>query len=120
LRNRWQVVALGLLPGAVGMALLATEQAWAIVPGVLLVALAAGSNQSLATTLLGDVTAGHRRGQAMGWMHTFGDFSSAVAPLLVYAVLPWLGLTGIYLVCAGILLVLIGWAMRLAVVYRAG
>ena len=34
------------------------------------------------------------------------------------AVLPWLGLTGIYLVCAGLLLALLVWALRLARLYR--
>lgn len=119
LRSRWKVAVWGLLPGALGLALLATVHPWAIIPGVLLVAIAGGSNQSLATAVLGDVTAGHRRGRAMGWMHTFGDLCSAAAPLLVYAMLPWLGLTGIYLVCAGLLLALILWAWQLAVVYRA-
>jgi MFS family permease len=114
LRSRWQVVALGLVPGVVGLALLSTIHPWAIIPGVLLVAVAGGSNQSLATALLGDATLGHRRGRAMGWMHTFGDLSSAAAPLLVYAVLPWLGLTRIYLVCAGLLLALLLWAARRA------
>jgi MFS family permease len=114
LRSRWQVVALGLVPGVVGLGLLSTIHPWAIIPGVLLVAVAGGSNQSLATTLLGDATAGDRRGRAMGWMHTFGDLSSAAAPLLVYAVLPWLGLTRIYLVCAGLLLALLLWSARRA------
>ena len=89
-----------------------------IVPGVLLVAVAGGSNQSLATTLLGDVTAGARRGRALGVMHTFGDLSSAVAPLLVYAILPWVGLAGVYLICMGLLVALLLWALRLAVVHR--
>jgi MFS family permease len=117
-RSRWAVAAWGLLPGALGMALLATVNAWAVVPGVVLVAVASGSNQSLATAVLGDVTADHRRGRAMGWMHTFGDLSSAAAPLLVYAALPWLGLGGIFLASAGLLVVVLAWAWRLARRYR--
>ena len=54
-RSRWRVAAWGLLPGAAGLALLATVQAWAIVPGVVLVAIAGGSNQSF-----GDGRAGRR------------------------------------------------------------
>jgi hypothetical protein len=100
------------------MGLLASVQGWAVIPGVVLVAIAGGSNQSLATAVLGDVTAGHRRGQAMGWMHTFGDLSSAAAPLLVYAALPWLGLRGIFLASAVLLLVILAWAWRLARQYR--
>ncbi len=118
LRNRWRVVTLGLLPGVLGFALLGSGHPLGIVPGVLLVAVAGGSNQSLATTLLGDVTAGARRGRALGVMHTFGDLSSAAAPLLVFAILPWVGLAGVYLICVGLLVALLLWALRLAVVYR--
>ncbi len=118
LRNRWRVVALGLLPGVVGFALLSTGHPVGLVCGVVLVAIAGGSSQSLATTLLGDVTAGARRGRALSVMHTFGDLCSAVAPLLVVAALPLVGLTVIYIVCAGLLVVLLLWTLRLAVVYR--
>jgi MFS family permease len=111
--NRWQIVALGLFPGVLGMLFLAFGQPVTIVGGILLAAIAGGSNQSLATTVLGDVTASGRRGRALGWMHTFGDLSSAIGPPLVYSILPMIGLPGIYLACAGLLGALILWTYRL-------
>jgi MFS family permease len=116
--NRWPVVAFGLIPGVLGMTLLALGYPLTIVGGIVLMALAGGSNQSLATALLGDVTASQWRGRALGWMHTFGDLSSAIAPLWVYAVLPFIGLSGIYIACAALLAVLMVWAVRRAGVRR--
>jgi MFS family permease len=113
-RNRWQVVAGGLIPGVLGLGLLAIGHPAAIVLGVPLSAVAGGSNQSLATALLGDFTTRERRGRALGWMHTFGDFSSAIAPPLAYQLLPWIGLSGVYLACAAFLTGVLAWALRLA------
>jgi len=109
-RSRWSIVALGITPGVLGMLLLAFGEPGAIVAGILLIALMGGSNQSLATALLGDIAASHWRGRALGWMHTLGDLSSGLAPLLVYAVLPFISLSGIYLACAALLAVLLLWA----------
>jgi hypothetical protein len=47
-------------------------------------------------------------------MHTFGDLSSAIAPPLAYWILPWIGLPGIYLACAGLLAGMWMWAVQLA------
>jgi hypothetical protein len=47
-------------------------------------------------------------------MHTLGDFSSALAPTLAYALLPWLGLPGLYLACALLCLLMAIWSFRLA------
>ena len=35
-------------------------------------------------------------------MHTAGDLGSAVGPLAAYALLPWMGLGRMYLVCAAL------------------
>lgn len=114
IQNRWRVAAGGLVPGVLGLGLLAIGNPMLIWLGVPLSAVAAGSNQSLATALLGDFTAGERRGRSLSWMHTFGDLSSAIAPLLAYGVLPWIGLPGIYLACAVLLAGMWLWAIRLA------
>jgi MFS family permease len=114
IQNRWRVAAGGLIPGVLGLGLLAVGHPAVILLGVPLSAIAAGSNQSLATALLGDFTAGARRGRALGWMHTFGDLSSAIAPPLAYWILPWIGLPGIYLACAGLLAGMWLWAVQLA------
>lgn len=114
IQNRWRVVAGGLLPGALGLVLLALGAPLVIILGVVLSAIASGSNQSLATAMLGDLIASERRGRALGWMHTCGDLSSAIAPPLAYALLAWIGLAGIYLGCAMILVGMLLWSLRLA------
>lgn len=111
-RSRWPIIALGITPGVLGMVLLAFGHPVAIVGGILLIALMGGSNQSLATALLGDIAESHWRGRALGWMHTLGDLSSALAPPLVYASLSFITLSGIYLICAILLAVLLLWAAR--------
>jgi len=113
-QNRWGVAASGLIPGIIGLALLALGNPIGILLGVPLSAVTSGSNQSLATTLLGDHIAGERRGRALGWMHTFGDFSSAIAPPLAYGLLAWIGLSGMYLACAVLLIGMLVWALRLS------
>jgi MFS family permease len=114
IRNRWWVVAGGLLPGVLGLGLLAFGNPLVIVLGVPLTAIASGSNQSLSTAMLGDAIARERRGRALGWMHTFGDLGSAAAPPLAYGLLAWIGLSGLYLACAALLIAMLLWALRLA------
>lgn len=111
--SRWPVVAALLLPGVAGALLLAMGTPPFVLLGVPLMAVAAGSSQGLATTLLGDHAAPAQRGRALGAMHTLGDFSSALAPTLAYALLPWLGLPGLYLACAFLGLAMSAWAFRL-------
>jgi len=98
--DRWRVAAAGLVPGIVGMGLLASGQPGLILPAVLLTAMAGGSNQSLATAALGDEADAPRRGRALSAMHTAGDLGSALAPPLAYALLPVVGLSGVYTLCA--------------------
>jgi MFS family permease len=111
--NRWRVAGWALTPGVLGMGLLVAGSPAAILAGVPLNAVAGGSSQSLATAMLGD-SAGERRARALGWMHTFGDLGSAAAPLLAYVLLPWLGLSGVYALCAVLVAGMWLWALRLS------
>ncbi|MBP7690775.1 MAG: MFS transporter [Anaerolineales bacterium] len=113
-QHRGWVAGLGLAGGALGLGILAGGPPAALLPGVALCALAGGATQSVSTALLGDVTAVSRRGRTLGWMHTFGDLSSAIAPPLAYALLPGFGLAGLYWACALGLGALAAWTLRLA------
>jgi MFS family permease len=53
--NRWWMVTAGLLPGVVGFGLLLWATPWAVLVGMPLTAVASGSNQGLATALIGDL-----------------------------------------------------------------
>ena len=99
-KSRWTVVAWGLAGGAVGMALLAWGVSAGILIGLLMLAVARGSVQSLVTALTGDVVHRAQRGRAIGLLHTAGDFGSAIGPSIAYLLLPWIGLRGVYLLCA--------------------
>ena len=94
--TRWSVAAGGLLPGIVGLALLAGGGPLAVLVGVPLTAVASGSNQSLSTTLTGDLTAAGERSTRIGILFTVGDLASAVGPPLAYALIPVLGIGGGY------------------------
>jgi putative MFS transporter len=117
--DRWGVAAAGLLAGTAGLAALAAGLPALVAAGVILTAIAGGSNQSLATVIVGDLAEPARRSRALGWMHTVGDLTSAIAPPLAYAVIPWLGLPGLYLACAVLLVALAVWVVRLARGWRA-
>ena len=112
--NRWRVAAAGLLPGIIGAACLAIGNPILILIGVPLSAIAGGSNQSLATAVLGDHIGDAHRGRALGWMHTFGDLSSAIAPPLAYGLLAWIDIPGIYAICVILLSAMLIWTLALA------
>jgi MFS family permease len=102
LGSRWGVAGWGLAIGVVSMALVAWGVPLAILAGVSLGAVAGGSVQALVTALTGDLVSQAQRGRAIGLLHTAGDFGSAIGPPAAYALMPWIGLRGVYLLCAGL------------------
>jgi MFS family permease len=100
--GRWPIAAWGAAGAAASMLLVAWGAPAAILAGVALGALAGGSIQTLVTALIGDLVSLEQRGRAIGAVHTAGDLGSAVGPLIAYAVLPWIGLRGVYLFGAGL------------------
>jgi len=101
--SRWNVVAGGLVPGMAGFALLTIGAPWSIVAGIPLTALASGSNQSLSTTLIGDLSRPGEQSRWLGILFTVGDLTSAVGPPVAYALIPLLGIRGGYVLSAGLL-----------------
>jgi MFS family permease len=100
--SRWGVVACGLALGALSMALMAWGTPVAILAGTLLGAITGGSVQALVTTVTGDLVSQARQGRAIGVLHTAGDLGSAIGPPVAYALMPVMGLHGVYLICAGL------------------
>ncbi len=115
LAGRWRVMGWAVALGLAGFGLLAWGPPVATAGGVLLASASTGGVQSLTTTLTGDLTGPQRRGRAIGLLHTAGDLGSALAPPLAYALLPWAGLRGVYLLCAA----LSAAGLAPALVYRA-
>ena len=106
-RNRWRVVAGGLVPGVVGFSLMALGLPLTILFGIPLIATTSGSNQGLSTALTGDLGNGQRQSRRLGMLFTFGDFASAIAPPLAYAMMPLVGIKTLYLVSAGLFALLL-------------
>jgi len=102
LGSRWGVTMWGLAIGIIGMTLVAWGAPTAILTGIALGAVTGGSVQALVTALTGDLVSQAQRGRAIGLLHTAGDLGSAIGPPAAYALIPWIGLRGVYLLCAGL------------------
>ncbi len=100
LRNRWVVLAFGLTLSVISMLLLSSQTGVVIFFGVAVAALARGGIQALTTSLTGDLVTATGRGRAVGVLHTVGDFGSAIGPSVAYFLLPFWGLSNIYVLCA--------------------
>ncbi len=103
--NRWRVITYALFIGFIAMILLALDSAVSIVIGVLGAAIITSSVQSLTITLTGDLMGKKHRGKAISLLYTAGDLGSAIGPPCAYVLLFRIGLTGIYLCCAGLFLI---------------
>jgi len=62
--------------------------------------------------LIGDYANANRRGRLLGLTNTVGDLGSAAGPLLAYALLPLIGLRGVFLLMAAIVAVVAPLALR--------
>lgn len=109
--NRWGVTIAGLLLGAIGMVLLVRGEIIIILIGICFSALAGGSVQALVTTRTGDLVDLSQRGKAIGLLHTAGDLGSALGPVIAYALLRWISLGELYLLCAIIFIIGAGLAL---------
>jgi MFS family permease len=101
--SRWRVAAGGLVPGVAGFGLLSLGLPLATAFSVPLTAITAGSNQSLATAVIGDLGNSDWQSRRLGLLYTVGDLASAVGPPLAYGLIPWIGLRAVYLMVAVLL-----------------
>jgi MFS family permease len=116
LGNRWGVTIAALVIGAIGMLLLIRNDPLIILLGICFSALAGGSIQALVTTRTGDLVDQSERGKAIGLLHTAGDLGSALGPVTAYALLRWLTLNDLYILCA--ILFLLGAGLALSMYLR--
>lgn len=101
LGNRWLLAIGSLAIGTIALALTATTYGPAI---VLATMLGVGSTSVLQTqvmTLAGDYAPQGQQGRIIGALSTSGDLGSAAGPLLAYALLPVIDLSGIFWLAAG-------------------
>jgi MFS family permease len=100
IRNRWVVLAGALVLSMGSMLFLSSRHNIFIVLGVLFAALGRGSVQSMTTSMTGDLVPQVTRGRAVGLLHTVGDFGSAVGPSFAYALIPYWGISTLFILCA--------------------
>lgn len=115
--SRWKVTAGALAIGIAGMVMVSSPSPAAILAGISLGAIASGGMQALATTLTGDLTSQQQQGRAVGLLHTAGDLGSAIGPPAAFALLPWVELRGIYVLCAALFaiqLIVVLWFQEIA------
>ncbi len=114
--SRWRVASGGLAIGISGFGLLSIGTPIALLLGLPMTSISSGSNQSLSTALIGDLSPRNRRGRRLGAFFTVGDLASAIGPPTAYALLPIIGLSAIYGASAVILgimlLVAFTWARK--------
>jgi MFS family permease len=102
LGSRWGVTTIAMVVGALSMLLLSRSSPVSMLLGVALGAVAGGGIQALVTAQTGDLVEQHHRGRAIGMLHTAGDLGSAAGPLVAYGLLVWIGLSGVFVLCAGL------------------
>ncbi len=108
--GRDTVIAVGMLISALGLVWLTlTTSLWSIVLAVLVSAVGDGAVRSVLTAVLGDNAPLDQKGLAMGMYATIGDVGSTFGPIVAFVLLPVIGLRWLYVLCAIIFIVGVGW-----------
>ncbi|HSF81245.1 MAG TPA: MFS transporter [Anaerolineales bacterium] len=113
--NRWLAVLVGLALAVASMFLVGLASLAAALIGVILGAFATGFLQTPVAAITGDLAGERRRGRAIGFLQTGGDLGSALGPPIAYALLPLVGLAGVYRALAVFFLfnlIGVGWLLR--------
>lgn len=113
-RKRWAVVFWALILGLVATGLIAVGTGIVLVVATMIGAIATSALQTQVMTLVGDYTLAHQRGRILGILNTVGDVGSAGGPLLAYAVLSTIHLSGIFWLATGLLAIMIPWTFWVA------
>lgn len=106
LGRRWGVLAGLLAVGASGTWLMGYRSAYIALLGGFIAAIPGGGVQALIPALVGDHVESKHEGRALGLIYTFGDFGSALGPVVALGFLESLGLPKIYRLCTALLLTL--------------
>lgn len=108
INRRWLVLAIiFLIFGAGGLVLLAAQNIWVSILGVILAAIAGGSIPALIPAIIGDHVKPHQQSRSLGYIFSFGDLGSAIGPPIALSLVGIISLPTLFLGCA-VLLMLIG------------
>ncbi len=108
INRRWLVLAIiFLIFGAGGLMLLAAQNIWVSILGVILAAIAGGSIPALIPAIIGDQVPQHQQSRSLGYIFSFGDLGSAIGPPIALSLVGLISLPTLFLGCS-ILMLLTG------------
>lgn len=107
--NRWLLAVGALAVGTIALALTAIGYGAVIVLATMLGAVATSILQTQVITLAGDYAPHGQQGRVLGAINTVGDIGSAAGPLLAYALLPVIDLSGIFWLATGLIAFCLPW-----------
>jgi MFS family permease len=105
INRRWLLLAIVLLIfGSGGLVLLAAQNIWVSILGVILAAIAGGSIPALIPAIIGDQVPQHQQGRSLGYIFSFGDLGSAIGPPIALSLVGIISLPTLFLGCAVVLI----------------
>ena len=112
LGNRWLLIVLALVLGALALSLAALNSGLWLIVGILMGAITTSILQTQTTALVGDYALFNRQGRLLGGLNTIGDIGSATGPLLAFFLIQqgWT-LAEVLLLAAAILTLALPWVM---------
>lgn len=99
LGRRWVLIGVLLIVGMVSLFLMGSTIFWLAVIGVLITAVMGGGVQSLVPAVVGDQVGIARQSRVLSVVFTIGDIGSALGPPIALALIPSLGVGGVYRIC---------------------
>lgn len=106
LNRRWLIlVIIFLLFGTGGLLLLAAQNIWISILGVILSAIAGGSIPAIIPSIIGDQVPQHQQSRSLGYIFSFGDLGSAIGPPIALALVEIISLPSLFVGSAVLLLV---------------
>ncbi|MBC7814598.1 MAG: MFS transporter, partial [Burkholderiales bacterium] len=112
--RRWWLIVIAVALGIISLALVAVSEGVVLLLAILLTAVVSGVLQTQSMTLAGDYARSNQHGRIIGLLNTVGDVGSAGGPLLAFALLPIVGLSGVFTLAALLMTVFLP-----LVIYRA-
>lgn len=106
LGRRWIIVAGSAISGSIGLIMMANNSLLLAIVGTIAVGAALGGINLLYTVIAGEGTHSGQRGRTIGSVNVFGDFGSALGPLLAIGASPIISPSSVYKICAWLLLLL--------------
>jgi MFS family permease len=110
--RRWSLITLACLAAIAALVLIAFGDAVLAALATTLSAAATSIMQTQVMTLIGDYAGPNRQGRLLGVTNTVGDLGSAAGPLLAYALLPQIGLEGIFVLMAAVMVLVMPLSLR--------